>query len=371
MRICFITSELFIGKRRGGYGKLVRIVGRELVKRGFNVSVICWSEPGSKLITELDGMEILSYPYTLTTRSPLKHIIDYTKIIPLIKSVNADVYISIDCMVETYIAQKIMPNRKHVIWVQDPFDWRDYELLGSIDPNYKISRLRFWVNTKLYSITYKKTDLILTQAKHYIPKIAKLYGVNPDRVIYLPNPVEYIPDEDSLAKSREPIVCFLGRMDPQKRYWLFFKLAREFPSIKFIAIGRPSLLYEELYKQVVRKHQGLENLKILGFVDERKKSEILAKSWILCLPSIREGLPLAFLEALAHKCALLSTVNPDNLTRRFGYYVKDSSLNEGLNKLLDNDTWRGKGEDGYAYVLKMHPLNKIMGELIKELELLH
>jgi len=34
MGICFITSEIFWGKRRGGFGKLVRVVGRELVKRG-------------------------------------------------------------------------------------------------------------------------------------------------------------------------------------------------------------------------------------------------------------------------------------------------------------------------------------------------
>lgn len=71
MRICFITSEIFVGKRRGGFGKLV--------KRGFDVSVICWSEPGQELLGELDGMEIPSYPYTITTRSSLRHVLDYAK----------------------------------------------------------------------------------------------------------------------------------------------------------------------------------------------------------------------------------------------------------------------------------------------------
>jgi len=115
MKICFITSEIFAGKRRGGFGKLVRIVGRELVKRGFDTSVICWREPGEDFVAELDGMEILSYPYDLTTRSSLKHIIDYVNVVPLIRGADADVYISIDCMVETYLAQKVMPDRRHVI----------------------------------------------------------------------------------------------------------------------------------------------------------------------------------------------------------------------------------------------------------------
>jgi len=44
MRFCFITSEIFSGKRQGGFGKLVRVVGRELDKRGFDVSVACWRE---------------------------------------------------------------------------------------------------------------------------------------------------------------------------------------------------------------------------------------------------------------------------------------------------------------------------------------
>jgi len=30
-RICFITSELFVGKRRGGFGKLVHIAGVSLL----------------------------------------------------------------------------------------------------------------------------------------------------------------------------------------------------------------------------------------------------------------------------------------------------------------------------------------------------
>jgi len=363
MRICFLTSEVFSGRRRGGFGKLVRVVGRELIRRGFNVSVICWRGPGEEPATELDGMDVLSYSYDFTTRSSLKHLIDYRKVIPLIKKADADVYLSIDCMVETYLAQKIMPDRKHVIWVQDPFGWEDYMLLGSIDPNYRISRLKFWATTKLYGRAYRRADLILTQAKYYVPKIARLYHVNPDKVIYLPNPVEHIPDESSISKSREPTVCFLGRMDPQKRYWLFFELAKNFPDTAFIAVGKPNLLYEESYEQIVERYRGLKNLRIAGFVSEEEKSKILSRSWILCLPSIREGLPIAFLEALAHKCALLSTVNPDNIVKSFGYYAKSGSLSKGLKRLLEDDEWMKRGESGYSYVIKVHSMNKVIDEM--------
>ena len=363
MRICFITSEVFVS-RRGGFGKLVRVVGRELVNRGFNVYAITWAEPGMRRFIEIDGIKVLSYPYTYTSHSILKHVIDYSRVIPLIKQVDADVYVSIDCMVETYIAQKVMPDRKHVIWVQDPFDWEDYRLLGSADPNYRISRLKFWTATKLYERAYKRADLILTQARYYIPKIVKLYHINPDKVVYVPNPVEHVPSESSIRKSEKPTVCFLGRMDPQKRYWLFFELAKNFPEIEFIAVGKPNPLYEELYKEVAKKYRRLKNLKIAGFVNEEKKSEILSRSWILCLPSIREGLPIAFLEALAHKCALLSSVNPDNIVSKFGYWAKNDDFENGLNVLMHSNLWKAKGETGYSYIREIHNLDKVIAELV-------
>lgn len=365
MKICFITSEIFAGKRRGGFGKLVRIVGRELVKRGFDVSVICWHEPGEESVTELDGMEILSYPYDLTTHSSLKHIIDYVNVIPLIRRADADVYISIDCMVETYLAQKVMPDRRHVIWVQDPFDENDYKLLGSIDPNYRVSKLKFWATIKLYQRAYRRAALILTQAKYYVPKIARLYHIDPKRVTYMPNPVERIPEESSIVKSNVPTICFLGRMDPQKRYWLFFELAKKFPDVKFIAIGKPNVLYEGLYERILRDYQGLSNLRIVGFIDEEEKSKILAKSWILCLPSIREGLPIAFLEALAHKSALLSSVNPDGIVSKFGHWTRGDDFRNGLHALLHNDLWKSRGEAGYKYVREVHRLDKIVRILIE------
>jgi len=98
-------------------------------------------------------------------------------------------------MVETYIAMKVMPHKKHIIWVQDPFDENDYKLLSSVDSNYKFIRFKFEVAKMLYEIAYKHADLILTQARYYISKIAKLYRVNPERVGYLSNPVERVANE--------------------------------------------------------------------------------------------------------------------------------------------------------------------------------
>ena len=66
--------------------------------------------------------------------------------------------------------------------------------------------------------------------------------------------------------------------------------------------------------------------------------------------SAREGLPNAFLEAAAHKCAILGAVDPDGFTSRFGFHVRDDDFSRGLNYLLENRRWAKLGERGYHYV---------------------
>jgi glycosyltransferase involved in cell wall biosynthesis len=112
----------------------------------------------------------------------------------------------------------------------------------------------------------------------------------------------------------------------------------------------------------------LPNLEIKGFVSEDEKRSILSRCWIMVLPSIREGLPIAMLEALAHKCALLSSVNPDGLTEMFGYWAKKDDFAEGLKWLLEGDRWRRLGQEGHKYVREVHSLDKVITELINRLK---
>ena len=163
----------------------------------------------------------------------------------------------------------------------------------------------------------------------------------------------------NIVKSNQPTVCFLARWDKRKKPELFFQLAKSFPEIKFIAIGKGR---NNNYDRYLRnKYSGLKNLTMTGFINQFETDElskILETSWILVNTATREGLPNAFLEALAHKCAILSSLNPENVTESFGYYVKDDNFKNGLAWLLGNDNWRIKGELGQKYVIENYELNK-------------
>jgi glycosyltransferase involved in cell wall biosynthesis len=74
------------------------------------------------------------------------------------------------------------------------------------------------------------------------------------------------------------------------------------------------------------------------------------------------------LEALAHKCAILSSVNPDRLTERFGYWARGNDFAEGLRWLLENNRWEKLGTKGYKYVRENHNLEVIINRLVNLLK---
>ena len=177
---------------------------------------------------------------------------------------------------------------------------------------------------------------------------------------FLANPV-YVPD-GRIVKASKPTVCFLGRWDPQKRVEMFLKLAKKFPHVDFIAMGKG---HDEEHNKCLRvKYHGVKNLRMPGFVSGKEKSRFLGRSWVIINTSIREGLPIAFLEALAHRTAILSYVNPDSFATRFGYHARNGDFESGLRHLLRDDLWEKKGREGYNYVSEVHDAHRVIDQYI-------
>jgi glycosyltransferase involved in cell wall biosynthesis len=143
----------------------------------------------------------------------------------------------------------------------------------------------------------------------------------------------------------------VGRFDPRKRPEMFFELAREFPDVDFIAVGESS--DRKRQAMLTEMADKIPNLELTGAIDQFGSTllaEILSKSWVIVNTSAREGLPTTFVEAAAHRCAILSFTNPDNFASRFGYNAAEGELSMGLMYLLQNDRWRSLGQSAYEFV---------------------
>lgn len=360
MRICFLTSEIFAYGVYGGFGALTRKIAMELSRRGIEVYVIMpRRSPAQKPVETMDGFTVVSYP-------PEK--LWFYKYRTLYKLVDADIYHSEEPIIETYVAQKVMPKRKHVITFQDPrtiedmrVEWR-YEYYKT---EYVKMELKARIIHQLIKSAVKRADALYCQAWYAIPKAMKLYGLRKPPE-FLPNPVD-IPRRE-IKKSDEPTVCFLARWDQRKRPEYFFELAKSFPNVKFVAMGKASPQFAKRDKFLREKYGKIPNIIMTGFVSEEEKSVILEKSWILVNTSWRECLPVSYLEACAHKCAILSHENPDNFAKNFGYHANIGSLKDferGLKWLLEKDRWKSLGEKGYKYVKEIHETNKVINKHIE------
>lgn len=377
LKVCFLLGDIFHWGKYGGYSKLTRDLGRELAKRNVSVSVAIPKSENQRTFERLDGMKIVGYPKLPSKTQYLSYFLTYRFL------VDSNIFHSTGESIYSYIAMKSRPEKRHIITLQDPRDYKDWDEIYTVPDTTDKKVLEIWkddletfeirtktffrkVREKMEYKAVKQADALYCQAKYLGKKAKNMYdlGHEPE---FLPNPI-YLP-QGKIQKAEKPTVCFLGRLDIVKRPWMFFELAREFPKINFIVMGESH--YPQINERIQKIYSGIKNLEFKGWSFGEEKNKILEKSWILVNTSIHECLPVSFLEALSYKCAILSCQDPDKITSMYG--VKTDlydfgSFKEGLQKLIENDSWKRKGEAGYNYVKDMHEISKVIDKHIRMYE---
>jgi glycosyltransferase involved in cell wall biosynthesis len=237
-----------------------------------------------------------------------------------------------------------VPGALHIVTCRDPRSLSDHltELRHT-----NLERRLLWPVTWWYEVSpwvreaVRQADAVFCPARCLKKKIRRLYGKSVDAQ-FVPSPVT-LPDHVPI-KGAEPTAIFVGRWDRRKRIERFFDLARRFPHVQFLAVGKA---HDERYDQQLRREYGnLPNLEMPGFVsrfDQPGLDELDERAWILVNTSAREALPYTFVEATAWGCAILCNDDPDRFATRYGCLVADNDFAGGLTHLLENDRWRPLG----------------------------
>jgi glycosyltransferase involved in cell wall biosynthesis len=362
MKVCYVSPEVFHWGVYGGFGYLTWMLGRKLAERGVDVSVVTQCRSGQREVEEVDGFTVYGYPshsIGLASLSARRESMKYYRM------ADADIYHSQAISYNSYVAQAACPEKKHVLTFQDPYDRDEWNRIAKVEPKYGSIRhkLRVVAETRFLAKTCHRMDALYSQAHFLVKKSVDLYGLSVEPS-FLPNPVP-IP-ETITGKSETPLVCFLARWDPQKRVELFFQLAKDNPDIEFIAMGRSHDPEQDI--RLRETYSDIHNLTLTGFVSEAEKQEILGHSWALINTSIREALPVSFLESLANETPVISRENPDDLISRYGYHVQSGEYQDGLDLLLDCDEWRHRGKDGRRHVQSVYDADKVADLHIREYE---
>lgn len=346
MKVCLICVEIFAWGKYGGFGRSTRMLGRELVKRGIEVTAVVPRRDGQKEVEILDGIRVLGF----SRFNPLS-------MIRLFREVDADIYHSQEPSFGTCLAQVAMPKRKHVVTFRDTRLLRDWwiEFIYPTKSHLQVLMNYLYEDNFLVKKAVRRADCHFAAANFLIKKSRKKYRLMDDP-IFLPSPISFA---GTVQKADQPTVCFIGRLDRRKRPDVFFEIARKFPNIHFVAIGAGQNRVVE--RKLREGYVDVHNLEIIGFLDQfagRRLSEYLSRSWILVNTSAREALPTTFIEASMHGCAILSEIDPDGFASRFGCHVMDGDYVSGLHHLLEDNLWRKQGELGRRYTNDVFELVK-------------
>lgn len=298
-----------------------------------------------------------------------------------------DIYLSEDPNQRS--ARIVKDGRPHIGIFQDPFDDIDLYILKKADEDYihgDYSNPRFITEHEMrvrsrtkngdYFTSGRNTNLsigryvraqnyssIFSEAKFISEKVKKIFSLDftPGTLL---NPIDV--DTPIPEKSSHPTVTWLARWDQQKRADVALRVAKETPEVDFYFVGAASgvPILENRQNVLSREYEKYENIHILNFVSEEEKQQVLSRSWILLNTSVREGLPISFLEAGARGCAIVSSVNPDNYSSMFGSFVEKGEFQVAIKKLVESEECFEFGKLAHQHMLRFHKTSVVMGKHI-------
>jgi glycosyltransferase involved in cell wall biosynthesis len=115
-------------------------------------------------------------------------------------------------------------------------------------------------------------------------------GIDRGRIAVIHNGTSPPPQVDQV-RSPTPALCVLGRLVPHKQVEhavdAVVALRRTHPDVHLTVVGNG--WWEEDLRQYVASVGAEDVVTFTGHVSERRKHEILAQSWLMLLPSLKEG----------------------------------------------------------------------------------
>jgi hypothetical protein len=152
-----------------------------------------------------------------------------------------------------------------------------------------------------------------------------------------------VPADVRLEREGPPAILFVGTWDGRKRGRILHAV--------FVEQVLPRVPDAELW-MVSDRCEAADGVRWLGAPDDGQLVALYRGAWVLCLPSVYEGLGIPYLEAMANGVPIVSSPNPgaryvlgDSLAA--SSLVGDRELGAALVKLLTEEaTRRERAEQG-------------------------
>jgi glycosyltransferase involved in cell wall biosynthesis len=314
----------------GGMQVQQTLLGRQLVKRGFDVSMVV-ADLGQPDGASWDGIT------TWRTFKPeagipvLRYVHPrWTSIWSALKRADADIYYvsGVGMMLGLVGMFARRYGRKFV-----------YRLASTSDCHPDTICVKYWRDRQLYAYGLERADLVLSQTPEQQRLMLRHYCRTS---LVVPSLLEAPGRCDSFGE-RSTDVLWVGALRPLKRPSLLLDLARRLPHLKFEVAGGPSPDDPTLFEAVKREAQALPNVRFLGPVPFHDVRLLFERARLLVGTSEIEGVPNTYLQAWGHGVPVVAYLDPEHLIAHngLGQVVRSpDQMAEAVTKLLgDADLW--------------------------------
>lgn len=322
MKICFVSlsSSSLISQSSGNYiggAEIQQVeIAKELLKRGYNISFITYSDNYFLGIKKIDNLSIYPvYPREGYNKRWLRKALTIYK---KMKEIDADVYIhqagspgivSIFSFLHKKKMIKIIASDADVTFKRIRFqniiiDW--------------LSKIADWIDIKLANVVIAQNNFqqIILENKFHI----KSYIIqNAFKIPLLKK-----------QKEKPKFLLWIGTIREVKQPHILLQLASSLPEYNFIMIGGEGES-KELFRKIKMETDRIPNVKFLGYVPHDAVYEYYKKSLLLVNTSKMEGFPNIFIEAWMFAVPIVSLhVDPDGIITKY----KLGRLSNNVNNMI-------------------------------------
>ena len=235
-----------------------------------------------------------------------------------------------------------------------------------------VGRIGWWIESRLSPRLYRGSQYVAVSRATRAELVS--LGVDGARIAVVHNGTDP-PPVTRARRAVHPTVCVVGRLVPHKQVEhaidAVLALRGAWPEIRLRIVG--SGWWEDDLKKYVANSGAGDVVTFEGHVSEQRKHEIYAESWLMALPSLKEGWGLVVGEAgshgtptvayrsaggtresIAHDRSGLLVQDQAALTRAIGLLIEDHAtrrrLGEGARVMAAQFTW-GYSQGSFAQVI--------------------
>ena len=302
-KVIFVTS--FFYPTLGGAENHILNIGKELIKLGYNIEVYCSDMDRDKRIKkregEIEGIKIKRFKNLL--KLSFSGLI-FPGLFPAIKNSDADIF--------------------HLHGYRHPYNFifwftKKPIFMTAHWPVYKGQRKKIiQLIADIIDVTlgkymfskFKKTCVVTDLESSWIER----FDFKKENIVLTPNCIpeyffkKYNGDnfrkKYNLKKDKLTVIT-MSRLHQSKGIDQLVKIAKYFPEVKFIIMGKDGGFKSHL-EMLIRRFN-LNNVIITGEITEQEKLEAYDGADIFCSPSHYEAFCISILEAMSQGCAVLTS----------------------------------------------------------------